>query len=133
MVVAIEELSEVQKELCKVYRGKGDMEHLAEEIADATIMLEQMRYFFGLNDMVCRKMDAKVQRLDDNLAPEVDVARGCIVNPLFKTNGDMIRAMTDEELAEWALYEAPNIGREYCHSLLGLIQWLKQPAEESHG
>ena len=47
------------------------------------------------------------------------------------TNADKIRAMTDEELAEWALHEAPNIGREYSHSLLGLIQWLKQPAEET--
>ena len=67
MVVAIEELSEVQKELCKVYRGKGDMEHLAEEIADATIMLEQMRYIFCMNDLVCEKMDEKVQRLDERL------------------------------------------------------------------
>lgn len=47
------------------------------------------------------------------------------------TNADLIRDMTDEELAEWALHEAPNIGREYSHSLLGLIQWLKQPAEET--
>ena len=67
MVVAIEELSEVQKELCKVLRSKGDMDHLAEEIADATIMLEQMRYFLDLNDLVCRKMDEKVKRLDDRL------------------------------------------------------------------
>ena len=67
MIVAIEELSEVQKELCKVMRGKGNMEHLAEEIADATIMLEQMRYGMGLNEKVCRYMDEKVRRLDDNL------------------------------------------------------------------
>ena len=45
------------------------------------------------------------------------------------TNADSIRAMSDEELAEWALYKAPDIGREYNHSLLGLIAWLKQPAE----
>ncbi len=67
MVVAIEELSETQKELCKILRGKGDMEHLAEEIADATIMLEQLRYFLGLNEKVCRYMDEKVKRLDENL------------------------------------------------------------------
>ncbi len=67
MVVAIEELSECQKELCKIMRGNGDLEHLAEEIADATIMLEQMRYFLGLNEKVCRIMDEKVRRLDDNL------------------------------------------------------------------
>ena len=67
MVVAIEELSEVQKELCKMYRGKGDMEHLAEEIADATIMLEQMRCFLNLNQRVCRYMDQKMERLQENL------------------------------------------------------------------
>lgn len=63
MVVAIEELSEVQKEICKVMRGEGSMEHLAEEIADATIMLEQLRLFYALNDKVCEQMDAKLVRL----------------------------------------------------------------------
>ncbi len=45
------------------------------------------------------------------------------------TNADRIRAMTDEELAEWALYKAPEIGRGYTDSYLGLIKWLQQPAE----
>lgn len=63
-IVAIEELSECAKELCKVLRGNGDREHLAEEIADATIMLEQMRVFFGINDDVCEWMDSKIQRLN---------------------------------------------------------------------
>lgn len=73
-VVAIEEMSEVAKELCKVLRGKGDLEHLAEEVADATIMLEQVRYFFGINELVCKKMDEKIMRLDRNLRNE---KRGC--------------------------------------------------------
>ena len=67
MVVALEELSECQKEICKFLRGIGNDENLAEEIADATIMLEQMRYFLGLNEMVCEKMDQKIMRLDDRL------------------------------------------------------------------
>lgn len=67
MIVALEELSEAQKEICKFLRGLGDREHLAEEIADATIMLEQMRYIFGVNDLVCGKMDEKIRRLDDKL------------------------------------------------------------------
>ncbi len=62
-IVALEELSEAQKEICKFLRGNGDAEHLAEEIADATIMLEQMRIVFGINESVCDWMDAKVQRL----------------------------------------------------------------------
>jgi hypothetical protein len=65
--VAVEELSEVQKEICKVLRGKGDIAHLAEEIADATIMLEQLRLFFALNDEVCAQMDAKVSRLAEKV------------------------------------------------------------------
>lgn len=67
MVVALEELSECQKEICKFLRGKGDAGHLAEEIADATIVLEQMRYIFGLNSLVCEKMDEKINRLDRRL------------------------------------------------------------------
>ena len=67
LVVALEELSECQKEICKVMRGKSDLDHLAEEIADATIMLEQVRLIFGLNDLVCEKMDEKIKRLDDKL------------------------------------------------------------------
>lgn len=67
MVVALEELSECQKEICKFLRGEGDAGHLAEEIADATICLEQMRYIFGLNSLVCDKMDEKILRLDQRL------------------------------------------------------------------
>ena len=63
LVVALEELSEVQKEICKAMRGKADLDHLAEEIADATIMLEQVRQIYGLNNLVCQKMDEKIKRL----------------------------------------------------------------------
>lgn len=66
-IVAIEELSECAKEICKVLRGDGNMDHLAEEIADATICLEQIRLMHGLNDLVCQKMDEKIRRLDGNL------------------------------------------------------------------
>ena len=67
LVVALEELSEVQKEICKTMRGYSNLDHLAEEIADATIMLEQVRLIFNLNDLVCKKMDEKIKRLDDKL------------------------------------------------------------------
>lgn len=66
-IVAIEELSEAQKEICKLLREEGNLEHLAEEIADATIMLEQLRIMFNINEPVCRYMDAKVQRLAERV------------------------------------------------------------------
>ena len=67
LIVAIEELSECQKEICKILRGGEDYQHLAEEVADATIMLEQIRLMFNINDCVCNFMDKKIKRLDDRL------------------------------------------------------------------
>ena len=46
------------------------------------------------------------------------------------TNADRIRQMSDEELAAWAINEAPKIGFRYTSSETGLLKWLKQPAEE---
>ena len=74
MVVALEELSECQKEICKLLRRQGNVDHLAEEIADATIMLEQLRLFFQINDLVCEKMDEKILRLDARLRGAADEA-----------------------------------------------------------
>lgn len=66
-VVALEELSECQKEICKFLRGKGDIDHLAEEVADATIMLEQIRHIYNLDKKVDQYIDEKVQRMVDRL------------------------------------------------------------------
>lgn len=63
MVVAIEEMSELIKEICKSFRGQLDMDGLVEEIADATIMLEQLRLVFDVNDLVVEEMDRKINRL----------------------------------------------------------------------
>ena len=46
------------------------------------------------------------------------------------TNADRVRVMSDEELAAWAINEAPKIGFRYTSSETGLLKWLKQPAEE---
>ena len=67
LIVAIEELSECQKEICKILRGGEDFRNLAEEVADVTIMLEQIRLMFNINDCVCNFMDEKIKRLDDRV------------------------------------------------------------------
>ena len=46
------------------------------------------------------------------------------------TNADRVRAMSDEELAAWAINEAPKIGFRYTSSETGLLKWLQQPAED---
>jgi hypothetical protein len=66
IIKALEELAECQQAICKAVMG-GDIDHLAEEVADATIMLEQIRVIFNINDRAYEHMDAKVKRLDDRL------------------------------------------------------------------
>lgn len=61
--VAIEEMSEVIKEITKMLRGELDREHMAEEIADARIMLEQVCSMLNINDSVDSWMDYKVAAL----------------------------------------------------------------------
>ena len=75
LIVAIEELSECQKEICKILRGGEDFRNLAEEVADATIMLEQIRLMFNINDCVCNFMDEKIKRLDDRVKVYVKNAK----------------------------------------------------------
>ena len=61
--VAVEEMAELTKEICKNWRGKDNRAAIAEEIADVTIMLEQLRIIFDVNNAVCDYMDAKIERL----------------------------------------------------------------------
>lgn len=71
-IVAIEELSELQKEICKTLRGGGSRDAFAEEIADAWIMLEQMQLFMDLKQMTQDQMDRKLIRLQRRLREEVE-------------------------------------------------------------
>ena len=47
-IIAIEELSELQKELCKALRDKLNINNLIEEIADVEIMLFQIKKIFNI-------------------------------------------------------------------------------------
>lgn len=61
--VAVEEMAELIKEICKNWRGRDNRAAIAEEIADVTIMLEQLRIIYDVNNAVIDYMDAKVERL----------------------------------------------------------------------
>ena len=68
MVVAIEELSELQKELCKAIRGQEVKENIIEEIADVSIMLCQIMIYFEIEEAdVIKVMDKKIQRTMNRL------------------------------------------------------------------
>lgn len=62
-IVAIEEMSELTKELCKVSRGEENAAHIAEEIADVRIMLDQMEILFDCRKQVELIESEKLERL----------------------------------------------------------------------
>lgn len=66
-IITIEELSELQKELCKSFRFGADRPHIAEEIADVQIMLEQMMILYECRDDVAIWRQKKVSRLRERL------------------------------------------------------------------
>ena len=67
-VVAIEELSELQKEISKFIRCKGDRLGLKEEIADVYIVLEQLKIIYNISDYdidSCKKF--KIDKLKESI------------------------------------------------------------------
>ena len=81
----LEEMAELQKEICKRWRGAENINEIAEEIADVQIMLDQMMILFccagrvktfranKLRRLERRIMDARMQDAAEVAAdPEVD-------------------------------------------------------------
>lgn len=67
-MIAIEEMSELIKELSKDYRGNQNHDQIVEEMADVHICLEQLQMMFNisdkeLDDMVEKKMQRNHERL----------------------------------------------------------------------
>lgn len=48
IIVAIEELSELQKELTKSLRGKDNREHIIEEMADVQLVLDELKEYYNI-------------------------------------------------------------------------------------
>ena len=65
ITVAFEEMSELQKELCKYLRGSGSQENIAEEIADVEIMIVQMKMLFNCDDSVLQVREKHVNRVKE--------------------------------------------------------------------
>lgn len=67
---AVEELAELQKELCKFLLYDGKFENIIEEVADVKIMIEQIELIFEISKAVKTVKKAKIQRLSDRLDEE---------------------------------------------------------------
>lgn len=70
-IVAIEELSELIKELTKALRGASNKEHIASEMADVRIVCDEIKMMYGINDKdIEREENYKLQRLAHRIEEE---------------------------------------------------------------
>lgn len=67
-LMVFEEMSELQKELCKAARGKRNKDSIAEEIADVYIMLTQMILLHKCAEEVEEHKARKLERLATRIA-----------------------------------------------------------------
>ena len=61
-VMVIEEMSELTKELCKELRNRGNVDHIAEELADVEITLAQIKLIYGIDELVQHHKEFKLNR-----------------------------------------------------------------------
>lgn len=68
LVVVIEELSELQKEICKSLRNKTDIFGITEELADVYITLEYIKEIYNINTDELRSiMKIKIDKFEEQL------------------------------------------------------------------
>lgn len=60
LIIAIEEMSELTKELTKTIRGYDRQNNIIEEIADVRIMIEELEIIFDCHREVNEQMDSKL-------------------------------------------------------------------------
>ena len=66
--VAVEELSELIKEICKSKRGNDNRDNIIEEMADCYIMLEQLEIIFDVKPAeILVAIDQKMIRLKNRI------------------------------------------------------------------
>ena len=75
LIVAVEECSELQKEITKYIRGKRCPENIAEEIADVLIMIGQIQVIYPevTDDLINTFITKKLGRIN-KLCHEVEIS-----------------------------------------------------------
>jgi len=86
IIIAIEELSELQKALCKFLRHKGKectpiVESISEEIADVEVMINQIKMAFQNHDFVAQKKGEKLQKVSERLSKTKEVMGDAVPLP----------------------------------------------------
>jgi hypothetical protein len=71
VMMLIEEMSELTKEICKNFRGRDNRTEMLDEICDVSIMLEQAKIVFNFSDEEIEEhVDFKINRIQERLIGE---------------------------------------------------------------
>ena len=73
-VIAIEEMSELTKELTKAIRGSENHDAIVEEVADVYIVLHEIQIMYDINlNEVFKEMEFKTERMKERLEEDESV------------------------------------------------------------
>lgn len=76
LIIAMEELSELNVEVSKELRGKGDKYHILEELADAQLSIYYIQEICGISDDDLHKaLNIKTCRLEEKLEERESITR----------------------------------------------------------
>lgn len=68
MLMVLEEMSELQKEILKnINRGKDNLAEIIDETADVYIMLEQLKLNYNIETAVEERIEFKLARIKERL------------------------------------------------------------------
>ena len=68
LLMVLEEMSELQKEILKnINRGKDNIDDIIDETADVEIMLDQMKYIYGIDEAVANRIPLKLEKVKARL------------------------------------------------------------------
>lgn len=69
LIIAMEELSELQQAISKILRGKGDKLNVMEELVDVEVVMETVKNTMGITEQELDKMRyIKLKRLEDKIS-----------------------------------------------------------------
>lgn len=70
LIICMEEMAELTKELSKNLRGHHNLQEIAEEVADVEVMLEQVKLIFELREAAAEEKEAKLLRLRERIVKD---------------------------------------------------------------
>ncbi|MBR4927000.1 MAG: hypothetical protein IKY98_01600 [Alphaproteobacteria bacterium] len=68
LLMVLEEMSELQKEILKnINRDKDNLDEIIDETADVEIMLDQLKYIYGIDEAVANRIPLKLEKVKARL------------------------------------------------------------------